>query len=207
MRFVVLALAALAMAGDDRGIPPVPAFPGAGQGPQPLFASDFRDGLHGWRFDRPGWWSSGGAALCAVLPERKQVHSLATAGSPDWTDYALDLDLCGVAGVDRGAAVRSEGRKGIGVDLRGPPYDDLLLHRDHVELGRARVANANRRWHHLRIEARGNRYRVFVNGALVLDRVDRGRAHPCGGIALAAYTGGVGQCRVCFANVRVTPLD
>ncbi len=68
------------------------------------------------------------------------------------------------------------------------------------------MSNATGGWHHLRIEARGHRYRVFVNGRLVLDRRDRVRAHASGGIALAAYTGGAGECRVCFANVRVTAL-
>ncbi len=207
MRFEILMLTlvlATPRTTADRDLPPPPAFPGAGA--RSLFASDFRDGTAGWHFDHPEYWSVKNGTLCASLPDRKQVHSIATAGSADWTDYALDLDLCGLRGVDRGAAVRTENRKGIGVDLRGPGYDDILLHADHAELGRAPVSNANGRWHHLRIEARGHRYRVFVNGRLVLDRRDRVRAHASGGIALAAYTGGAGECRVCFANVRVTAL-
>jgi len=201
----VLLLASPTASRSDSSVPPPPPFRRSNA--TVLLASDFREGgMHGWRPDQPAYWQVENGALCATLPERKQVHSLIVAGSPQWTDYALDLDLCAVRGVDRGAAVRVDGKRGIGVDLRGPGYDDVLLHRDRVQLGRAATPNANGRWHHLRIEARGQRYRVFVNHALVLDRTDRGRAHPRGGIALAAYTGGVGQCRVCFANVVVTAL-
>jgi len=205
-RWMILAALALAASGAAaRPGTPAPPRP-RGAGAKVMFAADFQRGADGWTLEDPSFWSSSGGTLCAALPDKKQVHSIARAGSPEWTDYALDLDLCGMRGVDRGAAVRVDDKKGIAVDLRGPPYDDVLLHSDRSELGRARVSNANRRWHHLRIEARGHRYRVLVDGRLVLDRRDPEHAHPRGGIALAGYTGGAGACQVCFANVRVTAL-
>jgi hypothetical protein len=179
-----------------------------------LFQDDFGDGdLAGWRADRPGAWSVRRGVLRADLPDQKQLHSFLYAGD-EWTEYALDLDLCGMRGVDKGVVVRvtrdgksGEANAGIGVDLRGPPYHDILLHRGPWPLGKARVVNPNVVWHHLRIEARGHRYRVWVDRRLVLDRKDGRRASPAGGIALAAYTGGAGQCTIYFDNVLVTALS
>jgi len=74
-------------------------------------------------------------------------------------------------------------------------------------MGRAPVINGNGIWHHLRVEARGHTYRVFVNGDLALERTDSKRARPKGRIALPAYTGGVGQCTVYYDNVVVTELS
>jgi hypothetical protein len=45
---------------------------------------------------------------------------------------------------------------------------------------------------------------VWVNGALAIDRSDSRRARSNGRIALAAYTGGVGECTVYYDNVVVT---
>ncbi|HEY3214998.1 MAG TPA: DUF1080 domain-containing protein [Candidatus Eisenbacteria bacterium] len=172
-----------------------------------LFADDFNAGdLKGWAMDRIGVWSVRRGSLRADLPDRKQQRSFLYAGSQEWTDYAVDLDVCMMRGVDKGVVVRVEGDAGIGVDLRGPGYQDVLLQRREWPLDKARVVNANGVWHHLRVEARGHRYRVWVNGALLLDRDDSRQARPRGRIALAAYTGGVGECTVYYDNVLVTAL-
>jgi hypothetical protein len=121
-------------------------------------------------------------------------------------DVALDFDVCAMRGADKGAVVRVEGGSGIGIDLRGPGYQDVLIHRREWPMGKARVANPNGVWHHVRIEAKGHRYRVIVNGDLVLDKLDRRSSRPRGRIALAAYTGGVGECTVYYDNIVVTSL-
>jgi hypothetical protein len=74
-------------------------------------------------------------------------------------------------------------------------------------LGKAPALNANGVWHHVRIAAEGHRYRVWINGAQVLERSDGKKARPRGRIALAAYAGGVGQCTVYYDNVVVARLD
>jgi hypothetical protein len=144
--------------------------------------------------------------LRADLPDAKQERSFLYAGNPEWTDIAVDLDVCQMRGVDKGVAVRVEGESAIAVDLRGPGYQDVVLQRREWPMGRASVVNANGMWHHLRVEARGHLYRVFVNGDLVLERTDSRRARPKGRIALPAYTGGVGMCTVYYDNVIVTPI-
>jgi hypothetical protein len=109
-------------------------------------------------------------------------------------------------GVDKGVVVRVMNGSGLGVDLRGPGYQDVLLHRREWPMGKAPAINGNGVWHHLRIETEGARVRVFVNGELKIERGDPRNARPRGRIALAAYTGGVGECTVFYDNVVVTPL-
>ena len=173
-----------------------------------LFADDFSKGLERWSTDRDSVWSVRQGMLRADLPDEKQERSFLYAGSEDWSDYAVDLDVCGMRGVDKGVVVRVEGTAGVGVDLRGPGYQDVVMYRREWPMGRASVVNGNGMWHHLRVECRGPRYRVFVDGALKLTREDSRLTSKNGGgrIALAAYTGGVGQCTIWYDNVVVTPL-
>ena len=169
-----------------------------------LFTDDFSGGLSRWAPDQPDVWSIQHHMLRADLPDQKQLRSLIYAGSEDWTDYALDFDVCMMRGVDKGAVVRIQSQAGVGVDLRGGGYQDVVMYLREWPLGKASVINPNAAWNHLRIEARGARFRVFVNGEPCINRLDSRR--PQGRIALAAYTGGVGQCTVWFDNVRVVRL-
>ncbi len=173
-----------------------------------LFSDQFNDpALKGWKADQSGVWSVRHGVLRADLPDERQLKSFLYAGSGAWTNYAVDLDVCAMRGADKGVAVRVvEGETGIAVDLRGPGYEDVLLRRREWPLAKAAVVNANGQWHHLRIEARNQRYRVWVNGAVVIDKEDSKKARSSGGIALAAYTGGVKQCTLYFDNVVVTAL-
>lgn len=206
---LLLALVAVAGAGDDLprdALPPSPP-PFAPPEGGVLFADDFSaDSLRGWTTTRPEGWSIRRGMLRGDLPDRKQQRSLIRAGSTGWTDYAVDVDVCLMRGVDKGVVVRLDGRDGIGVDLRGDGYHDALLQRGFHTLGRAKVENGNGIWHHLRIEARGHRYRVLVNGRQVIEARDPHRTNPEGGIALPAYTGGAGKCTVYYDNVVVTAL-
>jgi len=160
----------------------------------------------GFSFDRVGTWSVRSGRLVAVLPSEKQKHSFAYFGSEDWTDYAVDVDVCAIRGVDKGVVVRVRAQEGVGVDLRGPGYDDVVMYRGIEELGKAPAPNRNGRWHHLRVEVEGGRYRVYVNGRLKIDYLDEHNERPSGRVALAAYTGGIGQCEVLYDNVVVRSL-
>jgi len=180
-----------------------------------LFADDFADGdLHGWKPDQPGVWSAWHGMLRADLPDQKQLRSIIVAGESTWTDVAVELDVCMMRGVDKGVIVRVMGESGTGVDLRGGSYQDVVMYQGSWPMGRASTTNANGTWNHIRVEARANRYRVFVNGEQRLDKSDgraesRGDPHSAkqfGRIALPAYTGGVGQCTVYYDNVVVTAL-
>ena len=202
------ALVALAAAASDptrQALPPPAPHTAAAAG-RVLFQDGFSDSsLAGWTIDREGVWSVRAGMLRADLPDRKQEHSLIVAGDESWTDYTVDVDVCAMRGVDKGVVVRMVGkRRAVGVDLRGPGYEDVLLHLHTLPLGHAQALNANGSWHHLRVEARGHRFRVWVDGAMVIDRGEARRAGSNGRIALAAYTGGVGECTVYYDNVVVT---
>ncbi len=172
-----------------------------------LFADDFsRDSLKHWTPDRAGVWSVWRGMLRADLPDQKQVRSLIHTGDTAWADIAVDLDVCMMRGVDKGVVVRVRGSAGTGVDLRGGGYQDVVMYEREWSMGRARATNPNGSWNHLRVEARGNRYRVFVNGELKLDKVDTRNARRAGSIALPAYTGGVGMCTVYYDNIVVTHI-
>lgn len=173
-----------------------------------LFTEDFSTpALAGWTPDRPGVWKVFRGMLRADLPDQKQLRSLIFAGDTAWADIALDLDACMMRGVDKGAVVRVQGESGMGVDLRGGGYQDVVMYLRDSPMGRASATNANGTWNHLRVEARGMRYRVFVNGELKIDRLDTRNTRPRGRIALPAYTGGVGQCTIYYDNIVVTALD
>jgi len=179
-----------------------------------LFADDFSGDLTKSTPDQKGVWSLWHGMLRADLPDQKQLRSIIVAGDTAWTDVAVDLDVCMMRGVDKGVVVRVMGESGTGVDLRGGSYQDVVMYQGSWPMGRATTTNANGTWNHLRVEARGSRYRVFVNGEQRLDKNDgrsesRGDPHSAkrfGRIALPAYTGGVGQCTVYYDNVVVTAL-
>ena len=81
-----------------------------------------------------------------------------------------------------------------------------LMYRGYEQWGRAAVPNVNGTWYHVHIEARRSRYRVFVNGDLQIDFTDEVNSRPRGRVALAAYTGGFGECVVLYDNVEVRAL-
>ena len=173
-----------------------------------LFAEDFSSSkLAAWTADRPNVWSVTHGMLRADLPDQKQLRSLIFAGDTSWTDVAVELDVCMMRGVDKGVVVRALGESATGVDLRGGSYQDVVMYLREWPMGRANATNANGTWNHLRVEARADRFRVFVNGELKLDRADVRNSTRSGRIALPAYTGGVGQCTVYYDNVVVTALD
>jgi len=189
----------------DAAPPPSPAF----QRPaHALFADDFSDStLRGWRPDSSSSaWSVHDGVLRGRLPDVKQAHAFLFAGDSTWTDYAVDVDVCGMRGADKGVGVRVYKKKALGVDLRGTTYQDVVLYATRFPVGSAKAENANGSWSHLRIEIRESACRVSVNHQVVFDKQLRFKPPAHGGIALAAYAGGLAQCTVYYDNVVVTPL-
>ncbi|HET7224695.1 MAG TPA: family 16 glycoside hydrolase [Candidatus Eisenbacteria bacterium] len=197
-------IAALAPAAAWAQIYPPPARPVTGR---ILFHDDFTDSsLARWRPDQDGVWRVVHGMLRGSLPDKRQKHSLIEAGDDAWTDIALDVDLLQTRGVDKGVVLRAGKKKGVGVDLRGTGYDDVRVMHREWPVAHAPVNVPNGKWHHLRVEARGQEFRVLVDDRLVVDATDRHKGAERGHIALAAYTGGIGECEVWYAHVRVTAL-
>jgi hypothetical protein len=201
----MLTLALVGPASAQSAIDSIPPPPNPPESSGALMVERFVD-LHAWRPDTTGVWTVERGVLAARLPDKPQQRSLIFAGSKDWQDYAVDLDVLQWRGVDKGLVVRASGSVGIGVDLRGGELQDVMAYRREVPLGHAQAANPDRKWHHLRIEARANHYSVLVDGKLVLRCHDKLPGARRGRIALAAYTGGKGACAVFYSNVVVTAL-
>jgi hypothetical protein len=203
-RWLVLALVPVLCAASDatREVlpPPPPKFAPPSRGV--LFADDFSKGLDAWTPDSPGVWTAVHGMARADLPDVKQQRCLLRTGDPKWRDYVLDFDVCMIRGVDKGAVVRLTGELGIGVDLRGGSYQDVVVYVREWPMGKGQAINPNATWNHVRIEVLGDRLKVFVNGDLALDHAVSRAVR--GGIALAAYTGGSGQCTVYYDNVVVS---
>ena len=200
-------LGAMAASDPTRNASPPPSPNPARPTGTVMFQDNFSDGdFKGWVSDSPGVWTVVHGMLRAELPDQRQRHSFLYAGSENWTDYAVDLDMCMMRGVDKGVIVRVEGEDGIGVDLRGPGYQDVVVNHREWPMGRARMTNANTVWHHMRVEVRGNRVKVTINGEHALVAVDKKDRRPNGRIALSAYTGGGGECLVYYDNIVVTQL-
>src|SRR5689334_14107961 len=87
----------------ERNAAPPPSPKPATPPGQVLFSDQFSDGaLHGWKADQPGVWTVRRGVLRADLPDERQLKSFLYAGSSAWTNYAVDLDVCGMRGSDKG---------------------------------------------------------------------------------------------------------
>jgi hypothetical protein len=208
---VLLAIAAFLSLGaaDSLRVAAPPPSPKFTRPANALFADDFSSGsLSGWRTDSlASTWTVHDGLLRADLPDVKQAHSFLFAGDSTWTDYAIDFDVCGMRGVDKGVGVRVFQKHGLGVDLRGGEHQDVLLYATKFPVGSGKAPNANGSWHHVRVAIMGNSCRVTVDGRVVVDKGNLRFKPPArGGIVLAAYAGGVGECTVYYDNIVVTPL-
>src|SRR5262249_23086001 len=156
----------------------------------------------GWSADKPSAWSVRDGVLRAQLPNEKQARAFLYAGDSTWVDYALDFDVCGMRGADKGCAGRvTTGKKGLGLDLRGARLDDLKMYVNEFPVGSAKFPNANGTWYHMRVEIRGkDKCRVTIDDKVLFDQSLRHNPPPRGGIVLPAYTGGLAQCTVYYDN-------
>jgi hypothetical protein len=202
------AILLMVLAGSARGqtaldsLPPTPAPPAATGA---LLVEAFHR-LDAWKPDRDSVWFVKRGVLTAVIPDKPQERSMIFAGSADWKYYALDVDLLQWRGADKGVLLNVQGQTGIGVDLRGAEYQDVLVYHRQLPLGHAAAPNPDRQWHHLRVESRGGHYTILVDGKQVLTCHDKLAGARNGRIGLAAYAGGKGVCTVFYANVVVTQL-
>src|SRR5258705_6266107 len=71
-----------------------------------MLASDFRQAasLDSLAPDRDGVWSIAHGALRARLPDKKHARSFIYAGSEEWAEYAVELDVWQTRCVDEGLA-------------------------------------------------------------------------------------------------------
>ena len=174
-----------------------------------LFFDDFKRDSIGpdWTTDRDGIWSIRRGMLRADMPDKKDQRSLIRAGSLAWTDYAIDVDVCMMRGVEKGVVVRDSLGDGMAAVLRGPGHGELRMLKGRRSMGKVSVLNGNAAWYHLRVEVQGRSYRIFVDQQLALEKRDSRGSLATGQIALLAYTGRSASCTVYYDNVLVTSLE
>jgi len=173
----------------------------------PLFNG--RD-LAGWRVPSPNpWWTVVDGVLVGIQDAAARGNVLETEAR--FHDLILELEYRYSGDVDSGVFVRA-GHKWqcqIGVsrslrrDLTGSIYDSK---RKYVaEAKEAPALNREGQWNRLRIDLRGARTRVWLNGTRVLDYTDD--AFPGSGPVGLQIHGGVKDMKIEFRNIRYLPLD
>jgi type 1 glutamine amidotransferase len=130
-----------------------------------------------------------------------------------YRDFVLDLDWrADAADADGGVLLRADSARanaGYQVQIRDTaaagPYERYQRMTGAIDSVAAPTHPASRpagQWNHYRIEAAGQRYRVWLNGELVNDFFGT-RARE----GLIGLESPPGAARVAYRNVRVTPLD
>jgi len=139
----------------------------------------------------------GNHALCTIT-EPGEHYAYALHGSPEWVDYALQVDVRVWRYGDAGEAVlQARDGQESWYEVQFEPAATVLYRHPGEFLGRSEVALKVGQLYGLTFEVQGAALRVAVDGDAILVAQDTAASR--GGIRLGATTGGV----VCFDNVRV----
>jgi uncharacterized protein (TIGR03067 family) len=140
-----------------------------------------------------------------IIQERLGVEpAWLFVGDESWADYDVELQVQKVHGLDGGAiAFRAAGPKDHYLANLGGMSNKLWLV-ECLKEGRESKIGSPRpggltpgRWHQVRIEVRGDRFRCLLDGTTILE--GRDSRHPRGGIGLRTW-GNTGR----FRNLKVT---
>jgi alpha-L-arabinofuranosidase len=137
------------------------------KGDQTLFASDFSQGLRGWRTARGRWEVVDGALRQTGDEENAQV----SVGDPTWSDYTLSLK-----------ARKISGNEGFLITFQSP--DDNTVYRWNLG-GWGNTAHAlegpgmpstrvpgrieTGRWYDIRVELQGTSIKAYLDGNMIHD--------------------------------------
>jgi len=174
-----------------------------------LFFDDFADGNDdGWE-KLAGSWSVQNQEYTTSL-SGDHVWSVSAVGDVNWTDYIFEVDLKGVAGVDKCVAFRfTDMDNHYGVNIRSDfaGQDQVLLTKNlngtPSELQVVDYPSQNNTWYHLKVVVIGDNIKVSVDDNLLIDYTDTGTTLTQGRIALVGWTGEVGIDEVRYDNVLV----
>jgi len=175
-----------------------------------LFFDDFADG------NDDGWQKYGGCTWAVENEEYtssvsgSEVWCLSVAGNSDWTDYILEANVYGDAGVDKVVAFRVVDENNFyAVNVRSDwmGADEVTLSRivDGVstEILTTDYPSQLNTWYHVQVKLIGDNIKVRVDDNLVIDYTDTGTPLDHGQIAVTAYSGAYGSATVRFDNVLV----
>ncbi|MBI5465185.1 hypothetical protein HY946_01090, partial [Candidatus Gottesmanbacteria bacterium] len=130
-----------------------------------------------------GSWIVESGQYVGSVPPSPATPSQTFAGDNSWSDYAVEVSMTGVSGVDRHILIRYDptlwpsSSPGYAIKYREADYGFS----GHIELQKAgiKVLQSNSDFkshigetHRFRIEAKGNRIIVYGDGTLLLDFID-----------------------------------
>ncbi len=181
----------------------------AGTSNQPQIERADRLARLDWRIPDPNpWWTFDGGTITGRQDPERRGHVLESRQV--FRDVLVELEYRYTGDVDSGVFLRA-GRRWqcqIGIsrslrrDMTASIYDEQ---RKYVaEAREAPALNTPGAWHRLRIEARGDRFRHWLDGRLVLDYTDPAFTGE-GPVGLQLH-GGVADMRIEFRGVRVLNL-
>jgi hypothetical protein len=180
--------------------------------PATLFEDNFENGTARW-MSYDAYWEirvNGTNHFYCVKPPTPDKYSYADAGSLDWKDYALELDIMLVKPSAQNVAfvaVRAMSQYSYQYTYQ--------LSREKVDLSKLISPDPNKfqwlagnpqimeyeKWFSVRIDARGQNLLYALNKKLILQQADPSIQN--GKIRIGTVPGG----EVCFDNVRVIALE
>lgn len=177
-----------------------------------LFASDFADGMQGWKLLGGGDWKAEGGVL-RQTSEKENVRAI--AGDRNWTDYTYSLKARKLGGAEGFLILFRVGKDnakswwnlgGWGNRQHGIELDGIVTQvPGEIETGR---------WYDIRIELKGANIKCYLDGKLIHDvtapsvkalYASASRANASGEIILKVVnvSGGVLETDVALNGLRV----
>jgi hypothetical protein len=171
---------------------------------------DLFDGksLAGWQAkDHSTIWSVHDGCLVGENDAQKSGSSLWTKAS--FTDFVFETEFSFSGNIDSGIFLRHENEqiqigtsRSLHRDMTGSPYIANKKGYPVEAVGAALLLKKND-WNHLRIEARGRKYLVALNGKQVLDYTTD-LDQPSGPIGLQVHPGVA--MKIIFRALKITPI-
>jgi hypothetical protein len=168
----------------------------------------------GWVTEGPCSWQVQNGTF-GTSTSGNRVFCLATTGDLTWEDYIYEADVYGVAGVDKAIEFRVQDYYNhYYVNLRSDwPFngnDSLcfckIVNGSCVDYASIFYPSQNNTWYHLKVEAIGNHFKVYVDDNFVFEYVDPQNTFPQGKIGLGCWTGDANICSIRFDNILVADL-
>jgi hypothetical protein len=182
----------------------------AGEGGPALEAIFNGRDLAGWKVPSPNpWWSVNDGVLTGVEDPAQKGSVLETAKA--YRDVIVEMEYRWAGDCDSGVFLRKGQEWQFQIGISRSQKRDLTGSIYHAKKGYVAEAKEALKytksgdWNRLRIEARGNRFRHWLNGHLVLDYESADYPDP-GPLGLQVH-GGVKDLKIEFRNIRVKTID
>jgi hypothetical protein len=178
-----------------------------------LFADDFQGIESKWQVTRgsDAMWEVSNGVLEGTVLTSSTITELVPRDefwSDEWRNYAFELDILPVTGVDRNLAWGYQNPVNWYEVHFLPNFFELVrLRQGQVAWQQSTTFSLTTGvWHHLKISTTGGQLEIWIDGVLIKALSESGYSENPGRIALKVGTGSVAPTKVKFDNVVVTQL-